>query len=57
MEEIKKMLVNGYKAIAFTDKYIYGFIDKKLCMLVFQMTAHWIFFPHLIKGQEVLVIV
>lgn len=35
MEEIKRMLVNGYKEIAFTDKYIYGFIYKKVVYVSF----------------------
>lgn len=38
---IKKALVDGYKEIAYTDKYIYGFYDKKLFTLLFQMTVHW----------------
>lgn len=38
---IKKALVDGYKEIAYTDKYIYGFLIKKLFTLFFQMTAHW----------------
>ena len=29
-EMIKKALVDGYKEIAYTDKYIYGFYDKKV---------------------------
>lgn len=40
-EMIKKALVDGYKEIAYTDKYIYGFFDKKVVYVVFQMTAHW----------------
>lgn len=34
-EMIKKALVDGYKEIAYTDKYIYGFFDKKVVYVVF----------------------
>lgn len=36
MEEIKRTLVNGYKEIAFTDKYIYGFTYKKVVYVSFE---------------------
>lgn len=34
-EMIKKALVDGYKEIAYTDKYIYGFYDKKVVYVAF----------------------
>lgn len=50
MEEIKKMLVDGYKAIAFTDKYIYGFIDKKVVYVSFSDDSTLDFLSTLDKG-------
>lgn len=35
-ETIKTMLVNGYKELAFTDKYIYGFTYKKVVYVAFE---------------------
>lgn len=34
-EMIKKALVDGYKEIAYADKYIYGFYDKKVVYVAF----------------------
>ena len=52
MEEIKKMLVDGYKAIAFTDKYIYGFIDKKVVYVSFSDDSTLDFLYTLDKGSR-----
>lgn len=52
MEEIKKMLVDGYKAIAFTDKYIYGFIDKKIVYVSFSDDSTLDFLSTLDKGSR-----